>query len=203
MEYMWVITSGILFLAAMVFLIYMLMGCPGGTISANACPPIPPEPYYSSVITLTPPITSQDQRPMCVYTSRQTESLSPDTVKEWSKELIAWWASHYYATNETVAEVIQELANTLWGTEIYLRDQEYLVLELRDRTTRLVNGYVYADIKRIFISTYPRGTAEADLVRVKSLFFHEVSHIIRRWMEPLVANETSDHELFKRLGLGA
>ena len=126
-----------------------------------------------------------------LYLSPKMRLLPFGTVEEWTLSVLQHWKK---CMNWDIAE----MRKVLKGIKIHMYDKEYL--EISDRK---VKGA--AQGKSIWMATIPKKGSETTPFKiVKSLFRHELSHILVYKFSPnRHMDEEAHHELFRETKLGA
>lgn len=129
-----------------------------------------------------------------VMLSPQTKGISVDVFDMWSDSVVDFW-------HEKKGWNKEKCYKRLAKTEIEIYDKEYL-----ERAGWKVNGIMWPSSFLIEMASFPKGTEQASIKRIASLFRHEVSHIIAGYVGNLEAGPNGGeyhHKLFAEVGLGA
>jgi len=129
-----------------------------------------------------------------IILSPQTKNVSVSVFEAWTESVVCFWAEKNGWDKE---QCYQKLSQT----EIEIFDAEYL-----ERNGYKVSGLVWPSTFLIEVSTFPKGKSQASMVRLASLFRHEVSHIIVGYVGNLEAGPNGGefhHKLFADVGLEA
>ena len=118
-------------------------------------------------------------------------NLTSEEVGDWTNSIVDFWCSK---KDWNEAEIRKELRTV----DVLLYDEYYVVAD----------GIIGVAITRynneIIISTLPKPSSNiTPYEKVKSLYRHELSHIIVGKMATIPYTELAHHKLFEEVGLGA
>lgn len=119
--------------------------------------------------------------------------ITPGIIDEWTDDIANFWILQKKWDKGQIYKLFQDIT-------VFLHDVEYLNVQ-----GYKLNGAAWFYKNDIEISTFKKGTKDFDLSRVKSLYRHELSHLICGHVGKVVSGDFGEnhHKLFKEVGLGA
>lgn len=132
-----------------------------------------------------------------VKLSEKTADIPITDFEDWTEDVVNFWfGAKGWDRNKSLAQIKK--------ISIFMYDQEYL-----NRAGIKVNGITWPSKFEIELATLPKGWSDdptatyTPYMKVKSLFRHEVSHIIAGWVGGIVFDNEIHHKLFADVKLGA
>lgn len=128
-----------------------------------------------------------------IMLSPQTNNINKLTFERWTNELIDFWVNAISLDEKECYKRISVLK-----IKIYDENKIY-------RYKKFVNGLAWIGSNLIEITSFPPDNIIASINRVKSLFRHEVSHMLCYYVGKIPSGPNSGethHKLFKDVKLG-
>lgn len=131
-----------------------------------------------------------------VKLSERLKDLSHNDIEYWTEDLVDFWFKTKGWDKDKIYKAISYIT-------LFMYDQEYL-----ERVGQKVNGVTWPSSSVIELATLHKAGLDQSIFtpyhKVKSLFRHEVSHIIvERAGGIICGNGEEHHRLFKEVKLGA
>lgn len=123
-----------------------------------------------------------------VKLSSKSKKIPINDFENWTNFLISFWSKKW--EKNKIEKVISKV-------KVFIYDEKYIVY-----SDRKLNGAAYPEKYKIEITTLNKDNI-FDYNRVKSLFYHEMSHVIVEKAGGFFAFEKDHHKLFKEMKLGA
>jgi len=118
--------------------------------------------------------------------------LAAETIEEWTESVVLFW-------EQAKGWDRKSSLRTLAKVSIFLYDELYL-----DRAGIKVNGITWPNKFEIEMATLPKQKSlQTPFEKVKSLFRHEISHILAGYVGGFSFDNDAHHVLFGEVGLGA
>lgn len=131
-----------------------------------------------------------------VKLSDETAHIPASDFEEWTEDVVNFWFEAKGYSKEKSMSYMKKIS-------IFMHDKEHL-----NRAGMKVNGILWPSKFEIECATLPRNWVEGEssqtpYKRVKSLFRHEVSHVIAGYVGKVKMTNEVHHALFAEVGLGA
>lgn len=132
-----------------------------------------------------------------VKLSEKTADIPASDFEEWTESVVDFWVeAKGWAKVKSLAQIKK--------ISIFMYDQEYL-----NRAGIKVNGITWPSKFEIECATLPKGWVDGSdasytpYKKVKSLFRHEVSHVLAGYAGKIAFSNEAHHALFAEVKLGA
>lgn len=125
--------------------------------------------------------------------SSEVSDITPAEIEEWTESVVDFWYDAKGWSKEESYKVLSKV-------DIFTYDELYL-----NRAGIKVNGITWPNTYTIEMATIPTNLSDTyrHKDKVKSLFRHEVSHVIAGFVGNVAFDNKTHHDLFAEVGLGA